>query len=86
MTYKYGQKLRFKTLLGDIKEGHVKEVNADGTLFIEVDESPMPDLAKDLYLQDAKGRPFVIYKNSSPRWQAWVKPEWIISEVISEKA
>ena len=85
MTYRYSQRLRFKTFLGDTKEGFVKEVNADGTLFIEIDESPMPDLRSDLVLRDARGKDFVIYKNRFPRWQAWVKPEWVIGEVEREE-
>lgn len=85
MTYRYGQKLRVKTYLGDIKEGIVKEVNQDGSLFVELDEQILPNLSQDLVIRDKRGKPFVIYKSKFPNWQAWVLPEWVVSILPQEK-
>lgn len=85
MTIRFGNKLRFKTYLGDIKEGIVKGINPDGSFYVEIDEQLIPDLHTDILIHDSKGRPFTIYKAKFPNWQAWVKPEWVIANLTQER-
>ena len=82
--YRPGLKIKVKTYLGDIREGIVKEVLADGNMFVEIDEQVMPDLNQDVYIKDNKGRPYVIYRSKFPNWQAWVKPEWVVTTSTQE--
>ena len=80
-----GTKLKVRTYLGDIREGVVREVNSDGSLFVEIDEQLIPDLATDIIIHNKRGKPFVIYKTKFPIWQAWIKPEWIVEEVTEKE-
>jgi hypothetical protein len=81
MMYKYGDKIRVKTYLGDIREGMVKEVLGDSSLMVDIDEQIMPHLNHDVYFTDRSGRQQVVYKSGFPNWQAWVKPEWVLGYV-----
>lgn len=85
MTLRPGNKVRVKTYLGDIKEGVVREILTDGSMFVELDETILPDLSQDLLIHDLKGRPFTIYRAKFPNWQAWVRPEWVIANITQDK-
>lgn len=83
--YKYGDKIRVKTYLGDIRDGTVRETLGNGSLMVEIDEQIMPNLSHDFYFLDRSGRQQVVFKSKFPNWQAWVKPEWVIGYVKEPK-
>jgi len=83
--YKYNDKVRFKDARGYNKEGVVREVNSDGTYFIEVEENILPDINEDMIIPLGKFT-LVVRKQKFHSWQAYVKPEWITGKVAYEKA
>lgn len=85
MSIRYGSKIRCKTYLGTFRTGIVREILADGSYMVEIDEQLIPDLGFDILIQGKKGRTFTIFKQRFPNWQAWVKPEWVLGIVPHEK-
>jgi hypothetical protein len=79
--FKYGDKVTFKTFLGETREGVVRERNSDGTYFIEIDEQVLPDISADLICKTSMGRIVFVAKTKFKNWQAWVRPDWIKGKV-----
>lgn len=85
MTLKLGHRLRIKTFLGDIREGRLAEILSDGSVFVELEEQILPDLATEVLLKDKKGGTFTIFKQKFPTWQAWVTPDRTIRNLTLDK-